>query len=244
MSKDDKTSTTIEDLVDKEMNDLVNTKLESGEKITDKEITAKLTKAYKEANKLGLITEGQLEELTKGKEITESVPQEPKIETVITGEAKKIKEEYSDFHTLETLEESAEILESAGLTKDANKLREKYTEIVEIGEIKKIPQPDKIVGTGVLEPSKLEESVKKAMGGKKSVSVPEFKESTWQKIKNFLHVGKGHEARKQEHVKKFSKDLINQAKNIGARAKNTSSIKPTDQKVQINKNNSKGGQGR
>jgi hypothetical protein len=235
MSKTDGTSSKIEELIDKNINALVNAKLESGEKITEKEIIKNLTEAYEEANKLGLISEEDFKDLTQDMEITKSIPQESKIEFENTGTNTIVKNEYSQKYDLKQVEQGAKDLEDIGLIKEANEFREKYTESVSAGEIKKIPQPDKIVKTGKIEPSKLKKSVKEAMGGKESVSVPEFKESTWQKVKNFLHIGKGHDARKQEYVKKISKDLIDQAKNIGAKSKNTSSTKPLDQKTQISK---------
>ena len=63
------------------------------------------------------------------------------------------------------------------------------------GKINKIAQPDKIVGIGKFNPSKLDNAVDKVMEGKETISVPKFKETVWQKIKNALHIGKGQKAR-------------------------------------------------
>ena len=104
------------------------------------------------------------------------------------------------------------------------------------GKVNEIAQPDKIVGTGKFKPSKLDNAVDKVMEGKESISVPKFKETVWQKIKNALHIGKGYEARKQEHIQKFAKDsiksgipkdVLDKAKSIGTKARIANTNSPT-----------------
>lgn len=175
------------------------------------------------------ITEEEFQDLTHKEEIMESIPQESKIILEDTG---KRYIPIMPSLIIESYEAIIESQEKRGSYQDAKDTREEmmkgcYRE-VGIGEIKTISQPDKKVGTGEFKPSKLEDVVDKVMGERKAIPVPEFKETVWQKIKNVLHIGKGHEVRKLEHAQKFAKDnikpaipkdLIDKAKSIGAKAK-------------------------
>lgn len=131
------------------------------------------------------------------------------------------------------------------------KMMEKCYQEVGTGQIDEIAQPDKIVGTGKFKQSNLDKIVDKVMEGKENISVPKFKETVWQKIKNALHIGKGHEARKQEHIQKFAKenikpgipkDILDKAKSIGKEARKTTSENSPEKrnKNQVGRNTGSG----
>lgn len=219
----------IEQLIDQRMSALVESYMGNPDGIPKEKIQDQLKKAYKDASELGWITKEEFQDLTHKEEIMESIPQEPKMELENTGKSYVPKVPSEIIETYELLIKS---FEKSGSYQDAKNTREEmmkscYDE-VENGKINTIPQPDKIVGTGEFKPSKLENAVDKVMEGKETISVPKFKETVWQKIKNVLHIGKGHEARKQEHAQKFTKDniksaipkdIIDKAKSIGAKTK-------------------------
>lgn len=219
----------IEQLIDKRMSELVKDYMGNPDGIPKEKIQQQLKKAYKDASDLDLITKEEFQDLTHKEEIMKSIPQESKVELENTGK-RYIPIVHPDV--IKEFQEHIKILEDSKLPQEAEIMRKAmmnqcYNE-VESGKINTIPQPDKKVGTGEFKPSKLEDVVDKVMGERKAIPVPEFKETVWQKIKNVLHIGKGHEVRKQEHAQKFAKDnikpaipkdLIDKAKSIGAKAK-------------------------
>lgn len=219
----------LEQLIDEHMSALVESYIGNPSGIPKKEIQAQLEKAYQDASDKGLITKEEFQDLIRKEEIMESIPQEAKI-----GFENKGKVYVPKVHpdVIKEYEEGIEAFKEGGFLKEAEnmhkRMMKKCYDEVEDGKITTIPQPDKIVGTGKFKPSKLDKVVDKVMGGREVISVPEFKETVWQKIKNFLHIGKGHEARKQEHTQKFVKDnikapipedVMDKAKSIGAKAK-------------------------
>lgn len=224
----------LEQLIDEHMSALVESYMGNPSGIPKKEIQAQIEKAYQDASDKGLITKEAFQDLIHKEEIMESIPQEAKIEFENT-EKTYVPKVHPDV--IKEYEEGIKAFKESGFHKEAENMHKRmmrkcYDE-VENGKINTIPQPDKIVGTGKFKPSKLDSVVDKVMGGKEAISVPEFKETVWQKIKNFLHIGKGHEARKQEHSEKFvrenikpsiSAEVMDKARSIGAKAKAENAI--------------------
>lgn len=227
----------VEQLIDERMNALVENYMGNPNGIPKQEIQKQLEAAFQDAHSQGLISDTELQDLTHREEIMESIPQEARVEIENTG-----KEFVPKVHpsVIKEYQEGIEAFESAGLNEAAEDMRKKMMENcyqeVGTGKINEIAQPDKIVGTGKFKSSKLDNAVDKVMEGKESISVPKFKETVWQKIKNALHIGKGHEARKQEHIQKFAKDsiksgipkdVLDKAKSIGTKARTSNTNSPT-----------------
>lgn len=232
-------SNPVEQLIDERMNALVESYLGNPDGIPKQKIQEQLEAAFKDAHSQGLISDTELQDLTHREEIMESIPQEARVEIENTG-----KEFVPKVHpsVIKEYQNSIAVFESSGFPEAAEDMRKKMMENcyqeVGTGKINEIAQPDKIVGTGKFKPSKLDNAVDKVMEGKETISVPKFKETVWQKIKNALHIGKGHEARKQEHVQKFAKDsiksgipkdVLDKAKSIGAKAQSSSISSPPKQ---------------
>ncbi len=189
-------SNPVEQLIDERMNTLVESYMGNPNGIPKKEIQEHLEAAFKDAHSQGLISDTEFQDLTHREEIMESIPQEARIEVENTG-----KEFTPKVHpsVIKEYQEGIEAFENAGFSETADDIRKKMMENcyqeIGTGKINKIAQPDKIVGIGKFNPSKLDNAVDKVMEGKETISVPKFKETVWQKIKNALHIGKGQKAR-------------------------------------------------
>lgn len=243
---------TVEQIVDERMNALVENYIGNPDGIPKNKIQETLEAAFTEAHSQGLISEKEFKDLTHKEEIMESIPQEAKIEIKNTG-----KEFVPKVHpsVIKEYQEGIAMFEDNGFQEAADDMRRKMMEKcyqeVGTGQIDEIAQPDKIVGTGKFKQSNLDKIVDKVMEGKENISVPKFKETVWQKIKNALHIGKGHEARKQEHIQKFAKenikpgipkDILDKAKSIGKEARKTTSENSPEKrnKHQVGRNTGSG----
>ena len=242
----------VEQLIDEHMSALVKSYMGNPEGIPKKEIKEQLEKAFQDALDQDLITKEEFQGLTHKEEIMESIPQEDLVDLENTGKS-YVPKVHPDV--IKEYQEGIEAFRESGFLEEAENMHKKmmkrcYDE-VETGKVNMIPQPDKIVGTGKFEPSKLDNAVDKVMEGREAISVPEFKETVWQKIKNVLHIGKGYEARKQEHAQKFAKDnigipkdVMDKAKSIGAKVKVDSPVSPSSQSLNTqNGRNTGGGHG-
>ena len=251
MPKNPEQAGALEKIIDQHLSDLVALYSGGRADITSKVITSALKGAYQKALADKVIDKATYKEFTVGEANTDSVPQDSLYEKRLDGtklvakEGPKGKEDfYKDIE--EVFQGLMDRHLDAGDSEAADKVKQEIEEMCytkeDVYKDVEVPQPNKDIPNGTFKPSKIEQAVQDAMMGKDNISVPKFKETVWQKVKNALHIGKGHEARKQEHAKSFSEDkvkpllpqdLLDTAKKIGkttigdsASKKSTSQSRP------------------